>query len=383
MFIIIANVETITSRSSAGYLRHLLRADRLTVPPGAGLPNAPAPKPPAAGAGLPKRPPPPAGAAPPNADVAGAPNDGVAGAGAPNKPPPPAAGVDAGAEAPNRPPPPAAGVDAAGAPNRPPPPAAGVDAAGAPNRPPPLAGVDAGAEAPNSPPPAAGAGLAGAPKRPPPAAGAGLAGAPKPPVNSGERSNDVGQRDVLVRRRERGARACKERTESESVGGKGNIINSTRVDPRDGRGVMYAPNAGVAGVAGVAGAPNMSARDPSRRFNPACVWRAAPTTLARTTQRSRLFPLPPRSHHRVCSKTGSTPGLLERGIARCAPVCTPDLERLKIVRDNFTRMRVQSMIGTTAPTQKMTVCFCFIMPDGRAQISYQGSDSRMTVYSCI
>ena len=162
------------------------------------------------------------------------------------------------------------------------------------------------------------------------------------------------------------------------IRGKGNIHPHPRGgDARDG---MHAPNAGVAGVAG---APNMSARDPSRRFNPACVWRAAPTTLARTTQRSRLFPLPPRSHHRVCSKTGSTPGLLERGIARCAPVCTPDLERLKIVRDNFTRMRVQSMIGTTAPTQKMTVCFCFIMPDGRAQISYQGSDSRMTVYSCI
>lgn len=34
--------------------------------------------------------------------------------------------------------------------------------------------------------------------------------------------------------------------------------SSTRVDPRDGRGVMYAPNAGVAGVVG---APNMSARD--------------------------------------------------------------------------------------------------------------------------
>ena len=271
------------------------------MPPGAGLPNAPAPNPPAAGAGLPKRPPPPAaaGAAPPNDGVAAAPNEGVAGAGEPKRPEPPAAGVDAGTEAPNRPPPPAVGVDAAGAPNRPPP-LAGVDAAGAPNRPPP-AGVGL-AGAPNCPPPAAGAGLAGAPKRPPPAAGAGLAGAPKPPVNSGERSNDVGQRDVVVRRRERGARACRERIESESVVGKGNIIHWE--DPRDGRGVMHAPNAGVAGVAG---APNMSARDPSRRFNPACVWRAAPTTLARTTQRSRLFPLPPRSH-RVCSKKSSCPG---------------------------------------------------------------------------
>ena len=226
---------------------------------------------------------------------------------------PPAAGVDAGTEAPNRPPPPAVGVDAAGAPNRPPP-LAGVDAAGAPNRPPP-AGVGL-AGAPNSPPPAAGAGLAGAPKRPPPAAGAGLAGAPKPPVNSGERSNDVGQRDVVVRRRERGARACRERTESESVVGKGNIIHWE--DPRDGRGVMHAPNAGVAGVAG---APNMSARDPSRRFNPACVWRAAPTTLARTTQRSRLFPLPPRSH-RVCSKKMQLPWWMEREHRRTA-VCTP------------------------------------------------------------
>ena len=129
-----------------------------------------------------------------------------------------------------------------------------------------------------------GAGLPNAPAPKPPAAGAGLAGAPKPPVNSGERSNDVGQRDVVVRRRERGARACRERIESASVVGKGNIIHW--VDPRDVRGVMYAPNAGVAGVAG---APNMSARDPSRRFNPAYVWRAAPTTLARTTQRSRLF----------------------------------------------------------------------------------------------